>query len=212
MGSRKRRPCQSTSSSSTGPGPSATRSCRTAAATYSRRTSATSARSQSRARPAILGCAENHSLIQLEALIADAFAARKVTDQALDELAARAGRTPGARKLRLLRKEGVKLTRSEAERILRRLLEQAGLPQPATDYPIGRYFADFAWPRHRLVVEFDGFATHGHKQAFTPDRKRGGDITVKNWSVMHVTWDELIDEPLSVVARIAGALAVREAA
>ena len=161
---------------------------------------------------AILGCAENHSLIQIEALIADAFAARKVTDQALDELAARAGRTPGARKLRLLRKEGVKLTRSEAERILRRLLKQAGLPQPATEYPIGRYFADFAWPRHRLVVEFDGFATHGHKQAFTPDRKRGGDITVKNWSVMHVTWDELIDEPLSVVARIAGALAVREVA
>ena len=30
-------------------------------------------------------------------------------------------------------------------------------------------------------------------------------------SVMHVTWDELIDEPLAVVARIAGALAVREA-
>jgi hypothetical protein len=27
-----------------------------------------------------------------------------------------------------------------------------------------------------------------------------------------VTWDELIDKPLAVVARIAGALAVREAA
>jgi very-short-patch-repair endonuclease len=161
---------------------------------------------------AILGCAETSSLIQLEALIADAFAARKVTDQALDELAARAGRTPAARKLRLLRSEGVKLTRSEAERILRRLLKQAGLPMPQTNYAIGRYFADFAWPLHRLVVEFDGFATHGHKQAFTPDRKRGADITVKGWSVMQVTWDELIDEPLTVVAKIAGALAVREAA
>jgi very-short-patch-repair endonuclease len=160
---------------------------------------------------AILGCAENHSLIQLEALIADAFAARKVTDQALDELAARAGRTRGARKLRLLRTEGVRLTRSEAERILRRLLKQAGLPIPHTNYPIGRYFADLAWPYHRLVVEFDGFATHGHKQAFTPDRIRGGDITVHGWSVMHVTWDELIEKPLAVVARIAGALAVREA-
>ena len=161
---------------------------------------------------AILGCAETHSLIQLEALIADAFAARAVTDAALDDVANRAGRTPAGRKLRLLRAEGVQLTRSEAERILRRLLKQAGLPQPETDYPIGRYFADFAWPQHKLIVEFDGFATHGHKQAFTPDRKRGADITVKNWSVMHVTWDELTNEPYAVVARIAGALAVREAA
>jgi very-short-patch-repair endonuclease len=160
----------------------------------------------------ILGSAETRSLVQLEALIADAFATRAVTDEQLDELAARAGRSKAARKLRLLRKDGVKLTRSEAERILRRLLKQAGLPIPQTNYAIGRYFADFAWPRHRLVVEFDGFATHGHKQAFGPDRKRGADITVKGWSVMQVTWDELIDEPLTVVAKIAGALAVREAA
>ena len=160
----------------------------------------------------ILGCAETYSLIQLEALIADAFAARKVTDRQLDELAQRAGPTTAARKLRLLRAEGVRLTRSEAERILRRLLRQAGLPQPSTDYPIGRYFADFAWPGLRLVVEFDGFATHGHRQAFTPDRNRGGDITALGWSVMHVTWDELIDAPMAVVARIAGALAVRAAA
>ena len=160
----------------------------------------------------ILGCAETYGLVQLEGLIGDAFAARAVTDHQLDELAARAGATPAARKLCLLRQEGVKLTRSEAERILRRLLKQAGLPIPHTNYAIGRYFADFAWPRYRLVVEFDGFATHGHKQAFTSDRKRGADITAHGWSVMHVTWDELIDQPLQVVAKIAGALAVREAA
>jgi len=29
---------------------------------------------------------------------------------------------------------------------------------------------------------------------------------------MHITWDDLIDEPLTVVAKIAGALAAREAA
>jgi very-short-patch-repair endonuclease len=160
----------------------------------------------------ILGCADTYSLIQLETLIGDAFAARAVTDHQLDELAERAGRTSAARKLRLLRSEGVRLTLGEAERILRRLLTRAGLPIPQTNYPIGKFFADFAWPAHRLVVEFDGFAKHGHKQAFTPDRKRGADITGKGWSVMHITWDELIAEPYSVVATIAGALAVREAA
>jgi len=160
----------------------------------------------------ILGCAETYGLIQLEALIGDAFAARAVTDQQLDELAAWAGRSPGASKLRLLRSGGVTLTRSEAERILRRLIQQAGLPQPLTDYPIGAYFADFAWPLIKLVVEFDGFATHGHKHAFSPDRKRGGKLTAQGWSVMHVTWDRLIDEPLAVIADIAAAIAVREAA
>ncbi len=160
----------------------------------------------------ILGCAETYTLIQLEALIGDAFAARAVTDRQLDELAARAGRTAGARRLRLLREEGVALTLSEAERILRRLLRQAGLPIPATNYRIGKYFADFAWPHVKLVVEFDGFATHGHKQAFGPDRRRGAKVTVTGWSVMHVTWDRLLDAPYEVVAEIAGALAVREAA
>ena len=29
---------------------------------------------------------------------------------------------------------------------------------------------------------------------------------------MHITWDEPIDQPLTVVAKIAGAIAVREAA
>jgi very-short-patch-repair endonuclease len=160
----------------------------------------------------ILGCAETYSLVQLEALIADAFAARAVTDRRLDELAARAGRTRAARKLRVLRRDGVTLTRSEAERILRRLLRQAGLPLPITDYRIGTYLADFAWPALRLVVEFDGFATHGHKQAFSSDRKRGARITAGGWSVMHITWDQLIDAPYEVVAQIAGAIAVREAA
>jgi very-short-patch-repair endonuclease len=160
----------------------------------------------------ILGCAETDTLVRLEALIADAFAARKVTDHALDELAERAGRTPAARKLRLLRADGVRLTRSEAERILRRLLRQAGLPQPVTDYPIGTYRADFAWPNLKLVVEFDGFTTHGHKQAFSPDRERGAKLTSQGWSVMEITWDRLLDQPLAVIADIAGAIRVREAA
>jgi len=100
-------------------------------------------------------------------------------------------------------------TRSEAERILRRLLRDAGLPQPIANHRIGRYEADLAWPAYRLIVEFDSWSRHGQRPAFGPDRRRGSELTAQGWSLMHVTWDDLKKDPLGVVARVAGALAVR---
>ena len=49
-------------------------------------------------------------------------------------------------------------------------------------------------------------------KAFRHDRSRGNDLTAEGWSVMHVTWDQLIEEPLRTVARISQALACREPA
>lgn len=60
-----------------------------------------------------------------------------------------------------------------------------------------------------LIVEFDSFGAHGHRQAFHHDRKRNGELTAAGYSVMQVTWDQLTGAPLGVVARIAAALARR---
>ena len=158
---------------------------------------------------AILDMAEGATQPEVERLIADAQVAGVVTERQIHDVLGRAGRRRGARTLRLSLADSPGLTRSEAERILRRLLKRAGLPQPVTDYAIGRYRADFAWPEHRLILEFDGFATHGHRRAFRDDRRRGAELTAAGWSVMHVTWDELQDEPLALVARVAEALARR---
>jgi len=158
---------------------------------------------------AILDIAETASAIELEALIADAHVAKVLTERQLHDVLNRAGRRRGAAKLRRILTDAPGLTLSEAERILRRLLKQAGLPQPTTNYAIGRYTADFAWPRHKLIVELDSWAYHGHRKAFHHDRRRNAELTAQGWSVLPVTPQQLRDEPLKVLARIAEALAVR---
>jgi hypothetical protein len=84
-------------------------------------------------------------------LKADGEVANVLTEPQLRDVVNRAGRRRGANKILRLIDETKGLTRSEAERILRRLLKAAGLPQPSTNYPIGRYEADFAWPAVTLI-------------------------------------------------------------
>ena len=159
---------------------------------------------------AILDIAETATTAELEALIAQAQVTGVMTERHLNDVLNRAGRRKGATKLRRILTDAPGLTLSEAERILRRLLGQAGLPQPTTNYPIGKYRADFAWPDHQLVVEYDGFSTHAHRKAFHHDRRRNAVIAAKGWSILPVTSEQLKNEPLAVVARIAEALARRD--
>ena len=158
---------------------------------------------------AILDEAETHTLPQLERLIADAQVAKAVTTTQLEDVVNRAGRRRAATKLRAALSESPGITLSEAERILRRLLKAANLPQPITNYPVGNYRADFAWPDQMLIVEFDSWTHHGHKRAFHHDRKRNAQLTAWEWSVMQVTADQLRGEQFGVVARVAEALALR---
>ena len=158
---------------------------------------------------AILDIAATSTLPQLERVIADAQVAKAVTDAQLDDVLSRAGRRRAATTLRRALAGANGLTLSEAERILRRLLHRAGLPQPATNHPIGRYRADFCWPEAMLVIEFDSFAYHAHRRAFHHDRRRNAVLTAGGWSVMQITSEQLEREPLAVVARIAAALAHR---
>jgi very-short-patch-repair endonuclease len=158
---------------------------------------------------AILDIAESATIAELETLIADAQIKGVMTERQLADVLSRAGGRRGANKVKRILTDTPGLTLSEAERVLRRLLHQADLPQFVTNHPIGCYRADFAWPEHRLIVEYDGFGTHNHRRAFHHDRRRNAELTAKGWSVMQVTAAQLENEPLAVVARIAEALARR---
>ena len=160
----------------------------------------------------ILDIAETASVPRLERLIADAQVAGAVTDAELRDVLSRAGRRRATTTLRAAIAASPGLTLSEAERLLRRLLVSAGVARPLTNHPIGRYRADFAWPGCKLIVELDGFAAHGHRRAFEHDRQRGAELTARGWSVMHVTWRQLVDQPVATVVRIAEALVRRETA
>jgi very-short-patch-repair endonuclease len=98
-------------------------------------------------------------------------------------------------------------TRSELERAFLRLVARAGLPQPLVNHAIGPYLADFAWPRHRVVVETDGYAAHGHRGAFEADRARDATLRANGYAVLRFTWRQLHGEPLRTAAVLAQVLA-----
>ncbi len=143
----------------------------------------------------------------------DARARRLLTERALRVALTRAPKSHGgAAIVRRLLIDGGTYDRSRAERALRRLLREAGLPQPRVNERVGGATADFLWPVQRLIVEVDGYGTHGNRHAFEADRKRDQVHIAAGYVVIRVTWRQLRDEPLAVVARIAQPLALRSAA
>jgi very-short-patch-repair endonuclease len=106
----------------------------------------------------------------------------------------------------ILGEDGPRFTRSEAEVHFLGLLERARLPGPMVNASVAGYEVDFYWPADRLVVEVDGFAYHASRQAFERDRSRDGDLSGAGLRVIRVTWRQLVDEPLAVVARLGACL------
>jgi len=99
--------------------------------------------------------------------------------------------------------DGAEPTRSELERKLLPALQAAGLPQPVVNRRFGRYRPDFLWPEHKLIVETDGWAGHGHRTAFEDDRARDADLQAQGFKVLRFTWRQVMHQTLLVVVRIA---------
>ena len=95
------------------------------------------------------------------------------------------------------------ITRSEAERRLQRLIRAAKLPRPVTNIRVAGWEVDAYWPRERLVVEVDGYAYHGNRAAFERDRRKDAALVTAGYTVIRITWRQLQDEPLTVVALLA---------
>ena len=99
--------------------------------------------------------------------------------------------------------EEPQITRSEAERRLRRLIKAARLPRAVTNVRVAGWEVDAFWPAHRLVVEVDGFAYHGNRAAFERDRRKDAALVAAGYRVIRITWRQLVDEPHVVVALLA---------
>jgi hypothetical protein len=125
--------------------------------------------------------------------------------RALDAVCAR---LRGRRGLRLLRQlvadlpDDPPLLRSELERRFLELVEGAGLPAPVVNGRIGDYEVDFNWPAQRLIVETDGRATHGNAIAFERDRGRDLELGLAGWTVIRITWSQLIRRPDRITAAL----------
>lgn len=98
---------------------------------------------------------------------------------------------------------------SQAERLLVRLLHDAGI----TGWVLGRewegYVIDVAFPRQRIAIEIDGWAWHRTPERFVRDGRRQNAVVNGGWHVLRFSWHDLTDRPAAVLAEIRTALAVR---
>lgn len=139
--------------------------------------------------------------------LSDAFARQLITQRELSSGLERAAGQTGTRALRALLADGPTITRSRAERALLRIVRDAGLPRPRTNLRIEGKWVDAYWPEHNLIVEIDGYAVHGHRQAFENDRASDQRLVAAGYRIMRITWRQLTERPLRVAANLAAALA-----
>jgi very-short-patch-repair endonuclease len=140
----------------------------------------------------------------VDALLNEARARKLVKDA---EIEAAMGRCPGRTGIKRLRRllEAEKetgFTRSKAERVLKRLVRDAGLDRPIFNTYVEGVEADAYWPARKLVVEVDSIQFHGHYQAFQRDRAKANQLIAAGYVVLRFTWPQLTKRPMAVVATI----------
>jgi len=111
--------------------------------------------------------------------------------------------SPRARRLLQAADNGA---RSEAERVLHKLLGDAGITGWRANYRVGGYRVDVGFPREKVAIEVDGFAFHSGAEEFQVDRTRQNRIVLLQWQVLRFTWLDLVEYPERVIAVIRSAI------
>jgi hypothetical protein len=146
----------------------------------------------------------------VEQAIDQAEVLRKFDLRAVNEVLSRAAGRRGAAVLRQVLAEyaGPTLTDRELEERFFALCRSAALPKPAVNEWIAldggiAYKAVFLWRAERLIVETDGWGSHGTRQAFENDRRRDRRLSVAGWTVVRFTWRDVEREPVEVIETLA---------
>jgi predicted transcriptional regulator of viral defense system len=117
----------------------------------------------------------------------------------LDDLTNRYPRRKGTKNLKRLIKEHrivPTTTANDLERRFLTFLDANALPRPLVNESLDpNTTPDFRWPDHRLIVELDGFETHGTRQAFERDRARDRRLLAEGWRVARITKRQLEEDP-----------------
>jgi very-short-patch-repair endonuclease len=91
-------------------------------------------------------------------------------------------------------------TRSELERRFLKLCRSHGLPKPQVNVRVGPYEVDFLWRDRWLIVETDGWETHGTRSAFEADRARDVELKSLSYEVVRFTYWQVAQDPAHVAA------------
>ena len=148
---------------------------------------------------------------QLEHAFHEAEVLRLTSPTSLDALLERyAGRRGTQAIKRLLvdhHKNGQAVPTSVLERRFLGLLGAQNLPRPTINPLSDHGELDARWHDQRLIVECDGFATHGTREAFERDRAKDRALQVAGWRVVRITWRQLTDDPDTIAAQLKALLA-----
>jgi very-short-patch-repair endonuclease len=130
--------------------------------------------------------------------------------RALEEVLSRAVGRRGAGVLRdaLAKYQRPTITRSELEELFLALCRAGSLPSPAVNEWITlddgiAYQADFLWREQRLIVETDGWESHGTRKAFEHDRRRDRRLALAGYTIVRFTWREVVYDAGEVTATVA---------
>jgi very-short-patch-repair endonuclease len=122
----------------------------------------------------------------------------------------------GIKKLRTIlaeRDDKGRPSASAFETRLNRLLLRAGLPamREYTVWDGGRFVArvDFCFPDAKLIIEADGFRWHSGRRAWQRDRERRNELTALGWTVIQMTWPDLMQRPNETIERVRNLLQPR---
>ena len=146
---------------------------------------------------------------ELERALAQAERLRLYDHRAIQSAIARSNGHRGTQLLARATTREPKWTRNEWEAAFLELLRAAGLPEPLTndafDVPDhGHCEPDYHWPAQRVIVELDGFETHGTRAAFRADRAKDAALTASGYRVLRFTYD---DDPHVAIDRLGALLA-----
>jgi very-short-patch-repair endonuclease len=97
---------------------------------------------------------------------------------------------------------------SAAERLLTRLLREAGIDGWVLGHSLGPYKIDLAFPAQRVAIEVDGWAWHVDPDRFRNDRRKGNFITRCGWDLLRFTWHGLDTQPGESIVEIRETLAM----
>lgn len=159
-----------------------------------------------------LGASTSKSMVA--ACVDTALRKRLFTIREVDQFVARVARK-GRRGVGVIRPiieeragwDGV--TESELEDRFRRVVTEAGLPMPVSQYVVkdrdGLFVcrADFAYPERRLLIELDSEAFHMDRTTFRSDRSKQNEALALGWRTLRFTWHDLMRRRAEVLRVLA---------
>jgi very-short-patch-repair endonuclease len=102
-------------------------------------------------------------------------------------------------------------TRSELEARLLSLCRRHRLPKPEVNVRVDRFVVDALWREQRLIVEVDGWQSHGTRSAFEEDRARDARLKLRGYEVVRFTWRQIESDPRGAAAAIRALIRSRSA-